>query len=445
MWASLEILHFVTAAEKNRNQQKTMDRRHSPCGHRGSAGVRSEHKRSREERSGGGEDSKRGSSSRGERSSPGSPPPRVLSVRRQLYDRDFPLYKQPVEVGHFSLDAKRRFFSDARQLRYYVQPERCPNFDLRDGYRDRYVKRDEAVKEGLDHLLRWILANRSKLRGTPDQGGTASPAFNSRLDVDFVTWRGHLTKLLTTPYETREGWLLAVSQLSGTLYVSEVETEAARQSRESRTERHEEMMFWGYRFEQYCCADKPGGRPAPRGVVNTNEAYCTVVRTRLAGHRLLFSGEVDCRDESPLSPPAPGCYIELKTSAEICTPKQRSNFHRFKLLKWWAQSFLPAVPRIVAGFRDDNGVVVSVETFHTSKISQLIKSEPNCWKPTVCMNFCCDFLSFVKTVVAEDDPRVVYLFSWEPYRDVTYSVHRDSEYSFLPDWYVKEMTNTDLL
>jgi hypothetical protein len=46
---------------------------------------------------------------------------------------------------------------------------------------------------------------------------------------------------------------------------------------------------------------------------------------------------------------------------------------RFKLLKWWAQSFLPGVPRIVAGFRDHDGVVVSVETYHISKISQLIK------------------------------------------------------------------------
>lgn len=46
---------------------------------------------------------------------------------------------------------------------------------------------------------------------------------------------------------------------------------------------------------------------------------------------------------------------------------------RFKLLKWWAQSFLPGVPRVVAGFRDQEGVVVSVETFHISKISHLIK------------------------------------------------------------------------
>lgn len=71
-----------------------------------------------------------------------------------------------------------------------------------------------------------------------------------------MTWRGHLTKLLTTPYETREGWLLAVTRFSGTFYISEVETEAARRERENRTERHEEMMYWGYKFEQYTCAGR---------------------------------------------------------------------------------------------------------------------------------------------------------------------------------------------
>lgn len=89
-----------------------------------------------------------------------------LSTRKELYERDFPVYKQPVEVGCFSLDSKRRFFNDDRQLRYYVAPDRNPHFDLRDGYRDRYIQRDDGVKEKLDHMLRWILANRSKVGST---------------------------------------------------------------------------------------------------------------------------------------------------------------------------------------------------------------------------------------------------------------------------------------
>lgn len=74
------------------------------------------------------------------------------------------MYKQPVEVGCFSLDSERRFFNDSRQMRYYAEPDRNPNFDLRDGYKDRFIKRDDSVKEKLDHLLRWISVNRAKLR-----------------------------------------------------------------------------------------------------------------------------------------------------------------------------------------------------------------------------------------------------------------------------------------
>lgn len=42
----------------------------------------------------------------------------------------------------------------------------------------------------------------------------------------------------------------------GTVYISEVETEAACRDRENRPERNREMMFWGYKFEQYTCAGR---------------------------------------------------------------------------------------------------------------------------------------------------------------------------------------------
>uniref|UniRef100_A0A8C1UH91 Decapping nuclease n=1 Tax=Cyprinus carpio TaxID=7962 RepID=A0A8C1UH91_CYPCA len=295
--------------------------------------------------------------------------------------------------------------NDQRQLRYYVQ----------DGYTSRFVKRDNRVKEKLDHVLKWILANRDR--------------FTKKIWVleTNVTWRGHLTIVLTTPYETQEGWMLA---FRGTIYISEVETEAARVHRETRSERQEEMMCWGYKSEQYLCADAVDGTSDPGGIVNTNEAFCTVVQTRLADHKLLFSGEVDCRVKDPDAPAAPGCYVELKTSAEICTLKQRSNFHRYKLLKWWAHSFLPGVQQIVAGFRDYDGIVVSVETFRTENFTT----------HQACMYFCDEFLSFVKSVIKEEDPRLVYLFTWDPHRDVTFTVHRDSQSPkvFLPEWYIKD-------
>jgi len=41
---------------------------------------------------------------------------------------------------------------------------------------------------------------------------------------------------------------------------------------------------------------------------------------------------------------------------------------RFKLLKWWAQSFLIGITKIVCGFRDDAGIVRQIQEFHTMEL-----------------------------------------------------------------------------
>lgn len=51
---------------------------------------------------------------------------------------------------------------------------------------------------------------------------------------------------------------------------------------------------------------------------------------------------------------------------------------RYKLMKWWAQSFLVGVPKIVCGFRDDDGIVKNMQYFKTSMIphdSQVITTQ----------------------------------------------------------------------
>ena len=39
---------------------------------------------------------------------------------------------------------------------------------------------------------------------------------------------------------------------------------------------------------------------------------------------------------------------------------QERTLKKFKQIKWWCQSFLVGVPKIVCGFRDDDGVVEKV-------------------------------------------------------------------------------------
>lgn len=91
-----------------------------------------------------------------------------LRAEPALYAGRFPFYRRPSELGCFSLDAQRQYHGDGRALRYYSPPPingPGPDFDLRDGYPDRYKPRDEEVKERLDHLLRWLLEHRRQLEG----------------------------------------------------------------------------------------------------------------------------------------------------------------------------------------------------------------------------------------------------------------------------------------
>lgn len=65
-----------------------------------------------------------------------------------------------------------------------------------------------------------------------------------------------MTKFLNTPYENREGWLVAITLFNGTYYLCEFETEEKKQQNASRTQRDDEMCCWGWKFEQYLTAGR---------------------------------------------------------------------------------------------------------------------------------------------------------------------------------------------
>lgn len=64
---------------------------------------------------------------------------------------------------------------------------------------------------------------------------------------------------------------------------------------------HRQQTYYGYSFESFCTSSRPHqpealpGHPVGwSGDVNTNVQWCSVVKTKLASHRLLIGGEVDC-------------------------------------------------------------------------------------------------------------------------------------------------------
>nr|XP_054763246.1 decapping and exoribonuclease protein-like [Lytechinus pictus] len=369
----------------------------------------------------------------------------IMPISR--FSQKFPFFRQPTEVGHFSLDSKRHVHCDARLLKVYCPPTdpRRTNFDLRKGYRD-FIKRDDDVKERLNNITEWMKENKSLITAPPSSDGCDSKAKAhestsskcERINADFVMWRGHMTKFLCTPYENREGWAMAVTLFRGTYYISEMETEENRARRKGMSDHEQEMSYWGYKFEQYVTSDNERIRPDMTKPVDSHEAFCSVIRTRLESHSLLYSGEVDCRIPHSKKKP-PENYMELKTTRIWYKQNNERNFYRFKLLKVWAQSFLVGIPEVIFGFRDDEGIVSYLRSFQTM---QMTNSSQGMWDGAVCFNFANQLLSYIKEIVTIDDPKVVYMLERAPgSSEVTCKLHAEGDEQFLSQEYINSFNS----
>jgi hypothetical protein len=68
-------------------------------------------------------------------------------------------------------------------------------------------------------------------------------------------------------------------------------------------------------------------------------------------------------------------------------------------LKFWAQSFLVGVPKIICGFRDDDGNLKEIKHYETLKIPGTVREKKNTW---VCFTLKLAYL-FIKLLIYYDD------------------------------------------
>lgn len=72
-------------------------------------------------------------------------------------------------------------------------------------------------------------------------------------------------------------------------------------------------------------------------------------------------------------------------------------FHR-KLMKYWIQSFLLGVPKIIVGFRTADGILVGIQEIETHRIPETVNSRANArWNADMCVNFASAFLECAST------------------------------------------------
>ena len=92
-------------------------------------------------------------------------------------------------------------------------------------------------------------------------------------------------------------------------------------------------------------------------------------------------------DDSPIN------WVELKTSMDIRGERDMVTFER-KLMKFWIQSFLLGVPKIIVGFRSPNGILERIEEIATASIPAKVKREGRgTWDGNMCINFASELLA----------------------------------------------------
>ncbi|OCF79056.1 hypothetical protein I204_01000 [Kwoniella mangroviensis CBS 8886] len=309
-----------------------------------------------------------------------------------------PSYRKPTMVTTYSHQPDRTITHDDSSMTYY---RAAPiGSDLNYGY-DRRVERDESVDEHLDGLCDAL----REVRG-PGQGERKG---------GIITWRGMITKIMTAPYEDREGWEMTAIALDGSVYIELHDPPEVRARRRNQQAPYAKQSYMGYSFESFSTVsvhqeqeeDWPEGWG---GDVNTNvQVSCSVVRSAIGDIPLCLGGEVDCVKAEP-GLPHPGLdkCVELKTNKVIENEKQEFTFHK-KLLKHWAQSWLLGIPEIQVGFRDDSGILRSQRGFETEKIPRFIASVPSPrppWTPQPCLHFLYAVLQLVLTHALPTDPLI---------------------------------------
>ncbi|KAK3308080.1 RAI1 like PD-XK nuclease-domain-containing protein [Chaetomium strumarium] len=296
--------------------------------------------------------------------------------------------KRPKEIACFSYDKEHNFRQDDSSLKWYYPPEIPAN--LSEGL-DKFVQHDDRIDEHLDSLLKTIASHERK---------TGEP-----IDAHIVTWRGMMTKIMATPFDD-QAFEMNATLYRDCIFIEENHAFKEQQRAFEKNRRGKngipssEMQYWGYKFETLSTLPRPWGETSReyienRGkeIVNNKEQYCSVVRTGFGKTIVCLGGEVDAIwDAKPETPGDPINWVELKTSAEITSYNDQFVFDR-KLMKFWIQSFLLGVPKIIVGFRSKNGMLTSVEEFQTMNIPYAVQRRGMAkWDGNVCIKFAALFL-----------------------------------------------------
>ncbi|CAF9906341.1 decapping endonuclease targeting mRNA [Imshaugia aleurites] len=222
---------------------------------------------------------------------------------------------------------------------------------------------------------------------------------------------------MAAPFDNMSGFEMNATRFQDSIFIEENHEHKL----ESRKQQHAQpsrpgapsqdlMSYWGYKFEtlslipdQWDMTSREFIEDRENVVVDNYGQYCSVVKTGIGKTKMVIGGEVDALwDCKPENRDDPINWVELKTSAEIANDKDMLKYER-KLLKFWVQSFLLGVPKIIVGFRSHNGILQRLEELETKNIPGIVKKQgKGTWDGNLCINFAAAFLDWLKQTITTD-------------------------------------------
>ncbi len=304
-------------------------------------------------------------------------------------------YARPLEVGHWSRIDGEQFF-DKRALRRYVAPKMPAS--LATGFSDFVPKRDD--KANAEECLLAAVERYAE----------------QTVKAHFVTYRNNLNKLLATLHCPSDDWCIGVKRLTDQRWLLSVRDTRRRRDEElSQSDAQRLMSYFGYRFEALCTGHDPS---TP---IDANDEYVGLFNCKLGDHRLAVAAEIDCVDDS-------GTYVELKTNKLLASKRLVGTFERFKMFKFWVQSYLVGTPRVIVGFRDEVELR-KLQSFDTLELPGLAaagaQGRPS-WRPQACLGFADAVLEWLRAALDAADGDA-YVVTYDPEaRAISFAQDADS-------------------
>jgi len=338
----------------------------------------------------------------------------------------------PVEVGTFSTDQDRNVLPcSAESFPQYSSSFQLP-FDLNEGM-DEYYEQKEIDSNRLtcrlplwQRFLKWITISNFDLSS-----------------VDFVARRGILKYIGYTLYDYHKSpWSFNVCKYDGKIYMYEPSPEQRCESMVEKDARCKKYLYWGKKFEDLVTSSAGDASGCYRMVCSNVGKYKVLLGAEVDAVRIR---ERDGLDDVIIEKVLQGCpdcpllnrcryyssgpteFIEIKT----CVKRQVKN----KISFGWLQSYLAGVETLVFGFRDNEGMVESVQEF---KVCEVPLSAD--WDGGAMFGLISGVLKWLHQLVDEGCSGILQYAGGDK-RDIEF--RKLSGGHFLPEWYTKHLLSKE--